>query len=49
MSYIEPKCPLKAKKWIKHDQNPSEEIWGLSFAATHSASTKVTKSFYVFT
>ena len=39
MSYIEPKCLLKAKNWIKHVQNPSGEIWGLSFAATHSGAT----------
>ena len=37
MSYIEPKCLLKAKNWVQNVQNPSGEIWGLSFAATHSA------------
>ena len=36
MSYIEPKCLLKAKNWIQNVRKPSGEIWGLSFAATHS-------------
>ena len=37
MSYIEPKCLLKAKNWIQNVRNPSGEIWGLSFAVPHSA------------
>ena len=48
MYYIEPKCLLKAKNWIKHAQNPWGEIWGLSFAATHSVCTSI-KSKYILT
>ena len=40
MSYIEPKCLLKAKNWIQNVRNPSGEIWGLSFAATHSVNER---------